>query len=97
MAKPSMTGIWRGEINGFRYSLDLTQLSSHVGGLLTVGGFKRTGSISGVNYYPVVHLTGQFLRHGAHFQGNFVDENTIQGKFKAAGHAREVTFRRSNS
>jgi hypothetical protein len=53
--------------------------------------------MSGVNYYPVVILSGQFLRHGAHFQGNFVDENTIQGTFKAAGHAREVTFRRSDS
>jgi hypothetical protein len=97
MAKPSMTGIWRGEILNLPYTLDLTQLSSHVSGLLTVGGFKKTGSVIGVNYYPVVLLSGSFLRHGAHFHGQFVDENTIKGTIKAAGNAGEITFRRDIS
>jgi hypothetical protein len=94
MAKPSLTGIWKGEALDFPYTLDLTQLSSHVSGLLTVGGFKKTGNVMGVNYYPNVLLSGSFLRHGAHFQGHFVDENTVTGTLKAAGGAGEITFRR---
>ena len=46
MAKPVMSGIWKGEVRGFKYGLDVVQLGSHVSGLLHVGGFEKTGNIS---------------------------------------------------
>jgi hypothetical protein len=94
MAKPVMTGDWRGEINGLRYRLEVLQIASHVSGLLHVGGFKKTGNIGGVNYYPVVVLSGSFLRQGAHFEGRFVDDNTITGTLKFQLDRVTVTFHR---
>jgi hypothetical protein len=90
-----MTGIWRGEVRSFRYCLDLVQTANHVSGLLHVGGFERTGNISGVNYYPVINLSGFFIKHGAAFYGKWVDNDTISGTLKYQEDSAEFTFKRS--
>ncbi len=95
MATPEMTGDWQGEINGLRYGLEVRQIQSHVSGLLHVGGFKKTGHISGVNYYPEVVLSGSFLRAGAAFEGRFVDDDTISGTLKFQRDHAQVTFHRA--
>jgi hypothetical protein len=90
-----MSGIWKGEVRGFRYGIDVEQVGDHVVGLLHVGGFERTGSISGVCQYPVVSLAGFFVKHGAHFRGRFVDHNTITGTLRYQDDTAEFTFRRA--
>jgi hypothetical protein len=96
MAKPVMSGIWKGEVRGFRYCLDVVQLGSHVSGLLHVGGFEKTGNISGWCEYPDVVLSGYLIKHGAHFQGRFTDPNTITGTLKYQKDSAEFTFHRSS-
>lgn len=97
MANPRMTGIWRGEVGDFKYCLDLIQVKDHVNGTLHVGGFERTGSITGGNYYPEVALSGFFLKVGAAFNGHFVDDNTITGKLRYLDDVEDFTFRRDSS
>ena len=95
MPVPSATGIWRGEVRGFKYCLDLTQTGNHVTGLLHVGGFERCGNISGVNHYPLVAFSGYFIKHGAAFNGRFQDPDTITGTLKYQEDSGEVTFHRT--
>jgi hypothetical protein len=96
MNKPKVTGIWRGEVEGFRYHLDLVQTVHAVHGTLHVGGFERAGQIAGVNFYPLVSFSGMFLRDGAAFHGQFQDRDTITGTLKVRTNAVQVTFRRDN-
>lgn len=95
MADPTMTGTWRGEVRGFHYGLELEQVGDHVVGLLHVGGWERTGGISGVCQYPVVSIAGSFMRHGGHFHGKFTDANTVTGTLKYQEDHGQFTFRRS--
>ncbi len=95
MANPTMTGTWRGEVRGFPYGVEVEQLGDHVVGLLHVGGFERTGSLSGACQYPAVSLAGFFIKHGAHFSGRFTDANTITGTLKYQEDSAEFTLRRS--
>jgi hypothetical protein len=96
MANPTMTGIWRGEVRGFRYGIEVEQLGDHVVGLLHVGGFERTGSLSGACHYPAVSLAGFFVKHGGHFSGRFVDENTITGTLKYQEDSAQFTLKRAH-
>ena len=96
MATPRMTGVWTGEVGGFKFTLDLIQVvdSEHVNGILKVGGFVKSGHITGVNAYPEVALSGMFLDVGAAFNGRFQGADQVSGRLRFQEDVVAINFTR---
>lgn len=94
-----MTGVWNGEVGGFRFTLDLIQVvgDSHVNGLLKVGGFEKSGHVTGINAYPEVALSGMFLDVGAAFNGRFSGPDEISGHLRFQEDVVPISFVRERT
>lgn len=98
MAAPRMTGVWTGEVGGFNFTLDLIQIvgGTHVNGILKVGGFIKSGHITGENLYPEVALSGMFIDVGAAFTGRFTTPDQVNGHLRFQEDVVEICFNRQS-